>query len=69
MPNDPYTRDSDKRFTLRLDGLLYERIVECAKKNRRSVAKEIECAIEMYVDYAEEQIKNGVPYDSRDNRL
>lgn len=47
---DKYTKPEDKRFTLRLDGGLFETISWCAKKNRRSVAKEIECAIDFYLD-------------------
>lgn len=57
--NDSYTRDTDKRFTLRIDKALFERISVCAQKNRRSVAKEIETAIAMYVDYAEEMFAEG----------
>lgn len=57
--SDAFTRDTEKRFTLRMDKDLFERISRCAKINRRSVAKEIEQAVEMYVDYAEEQFKDG----------
>ena len=32
----------EKRFTLRMDAELFERIKESAEKNRRSIAKEIE---------------------------
>ncbi len=48
---DIYTKDTEKRFTLRMDKELFERISKHAKINRRSVAKEIEVAVEMYVDY------------------
>lgn len=32
----------EKRFTLRMDGELFELVRESAEKNKRSVAKEIE---------------------------
>lgn len=60
MPeNDPYTKETDKRFTLRMDKALFERLEKCAKLNRRSVAKEIETAVEMYLNYADEMHKDG----------
>lgn len=40
--NDKYTKDTEKRFTLRMDKELFEHIQKSAAKNRRSVAKEIE---------------------------
>lgn len=39
----------EKRFTLRMDGDLYDEIADLAKNNRRSVAKEIEVAIYYHV--------------------
>ena len=39
----------EKRFTLRMDGSLFEDICLLAKKHRRSTAKEIEYAIAKYV--------------------
>ena len=60
--NDPYTKPGEKRFTLRMDMALFERLERCAKLNRRSVAKEIETAVAMYLDYAEEQHKDGNHY-------
>lgn len=39
---DKYTKDTDKRFTLRMDKELFEIVKKSAEKNRRSVAKEIE---------------------------
>lgn len=39
----------EKRFTLRMDSRLFEQISVIAKEHRRSIAKEIECAIEEYV--------------------
>jgi hypothetical protein len=40
----------EKRFTLRMDGALFSRISEMAEENRRSVAKEIEKAVSVYLD-------------------
>ena len=39
---DKYTKETDKRFTLRMDKELFDIIKKSAEKNRRSVAKEIE---------------------------
>lgn len=39
----------EKRFTLRMDGELFEEISEYASLHRRSVAKEIELAIAKYI--------------------
>ena len=39
----------EKRFTLRMDGNLFNDICELAATHRRSTAKEIECAIAAYV--------------------
>lgn len=39
----------EKRFTLRMDAKLFEEISKLAADHRRSVAKEIECAIAKYV--------------------
>ena len=63
MANDPYTNESDKRFTLRMDKTLFNRITQLAKHNRRSIAKEIETAVAMYADYAEELIASGADED------
>ena len=41
--------DTEKRFTLRVDLDLFNRISRIAKKERRSVAAQIELAIEEYV--------------------
>lgn len=38
-----------KRFTLRMDGNLYNEIAAMAQQNRRSVAKEIELAVSLYL--------------------
>lgn len=50
----------EKRFTLRMNGDLFNELAESAKKNRRSTAKEIECAIAFYLkdQKAKEQLNN-----------
>lgn len=47
---DPYTRDEDTRFTLRLPTALMEIIREEAKKNKRSAGKQIEFILEKWLD-------------------
>lgn len=39
----------EKRFTLRMDGQLFEEVAELAAQHRRSVAKEIELAVAKFV--------------------
>ena len=41
--------DSEKRFTLRMNSVLFKAISIMAKQHKRSVAKEIEYAVEKYV--------------------
>lgn len=43
-------RGEEKRFTLRMDAELFDTISLMASLNRRSVAKEIEYAIELYTN-------------------
>lgn len=53
------THDADvpeKRFTLRMNGKIFEEISKSAKFNRRSVAKEIEQAVAFYLTYYEDEI-------------
>ena len=38
-----------KRFTLRMDGKLFEQIAERAAENKRSIAKEIEFLLEQHI--------------------
>lgn len=52
---EPFVSDSAKRFTLRMDSKLFEQISNVAKLHKRSVAKEIECAIEAYLFDLQEQ--------------
>lgn len=39
----------EKRFTLRMDDELFNKIAELAKRHRRSTGKEIEEAVSVYV--------------------
>lgn len=51
MPkNDPYTRDDQTRFTMRIDSELLDKIKAEASKNKRSAAKEIEFILEQYIE-------------------
>jgi hypothetical protein len=47
--NDPYTRDDQTRFTMRISSDLLELIRAEAEKNKRSTAKEIEFILEQYI--------------------
>lgn len=47
-PNDPYTREEDTRFTMRINTELLNRIKSQAQENKRSTAKEIEFILEQY---------------------
>ena len=47
--NDPFTRDDQTRFTMRISSDLLEQIKCEAEKNKRSTAKEIEFILERYV--------------------
>lgn len=50
----------EKRFTLRMDGELFQEISTIASEHRRSTAKEIECAIARYiVDIKRREIMSG----------
>lgn len=48
MNNDKFTRETDKRFTLRIDKDLFEVIKISAEINRRAIGKEIEYALGKY---------------------
>ena len=47
--NDPYTRDDQTRFTMRINTELLEKIRADAEKNKRSTAKQIEYVLEQYI--------------------
>lgn len=56
MPtNDRYTREGDKRFTLRMNAELFKLVEASAKKDKRSIGRQIEFVLEKYFrDIAEE---------------
>ena len=41
--------EDDKRFTLRMDNTLFEKIAAAAKENNRSIGREIEYILKQYV--------------------
>ena len=47
-PNDPYTKEEDTRFTMRINTELLDKIKLQAQNNKRSTAKEIEFILEKY---------------------
>ncbi|EGT3754087.1 TPA: hypothetical protein KN209_002153 [Clostridioides difficile] len=47
---DIYTREEDKRFTLRINKLLFEKIEQLAQKDKRSIGREIEFILEKYFE-------------------
>ena len=50
MPEkDPYTREEDSRFTLRIPTELLKIVREEAKKNKRSTGKQIEFILEKWI--------------------
>ena len=48
--SDPYTRDDQTRFTMRIDTAVLDRLKAEAEKNKRSTAKEIEFILEQYLE-------------------
>lgn len=47
---DTYTRESDKRFTLRIEKELFTKIEEAATKDKRSIGREIEFILAQYFE-------------------
>lgn len=47
--SDPFTRDDQTRFTMRINSELLEKIKIEAEKSKRSTAKQIEFILEQYV--------------------
>lgn len=47
--NDPFTRDDQTRFTMRINSDLLEKIKSEAERNKRSAAKQIEFILEQYI--------------------
>lgn len=52
---DPQTRETDKRFTLRIDKKLFEIVEQSAKKNKRAIGREIEFILESYFQNNEKE--------------
>ena len=46
--SDPYTRDDQTRFTMRISTELMDKIKAEAERNKRSAAKEIEFILERH---------------------
>lgn len=57
---DIYTREEDKRFTLRINKLLFEKIEQLAQKDKRSVGREIEFILEKY--FEDNSLEWKLPY-------
>ena len=47
---DPFTRDDQTRFTMRINSDLLEKIKVEAEKSKRSTAKQIEFILEQYME-------------------
>lgn len=47
----------EKRFTLRMKADIFQKVVESAEKNKRSIAKEIEFLLEQYFSEREKKDK------------
>lgn len=54
---DKYTRDEDRRFTLRIDRDLFERIEADARASKRSIGRHIEYLLDHHYRYAERMEK------------
>ena len=48
--NDPYTREDQTRFTMRINSSLLDEIRHLAEISKRSTAKEIEFILESYIN-------------------
>lgn len=46
---------TDKRFTLRIDENLFNKLKELAERDKRSIAKEIEHLLEKYIEQLEKE--------------
>lgn len=47
---DIYTREEDKRFTLRIEKDLFKKVEESAHKNKRAIGREIAFILEQYFE-------------------
>lgn len=46
--SDKFTREQDKRFTLRIDKELFAIVEKSAKENKRSIGREIEFILDQH---------------------
>lgn len=46
---DPFTRDDQTRFTMRINSELLEKVKNEAERSKRSTAKQIEFILEQYI--------------------
>jgi hypothetical protein len=53
--NDPFTKEADTRFTLRIPTDLLELIKAEAEKNKRSTGKQIEFMLEQWYENVSEK--------------
>ena len=51
MSEDKYTREGDKRFTLRIEKKLFAKLELSAKKSRRSIGRQIEYIIDKFLNF------------------
>ena len=47
---DPYTKDEDSRFTLRIPTELLDQVRQEAQRNKRSAGKQIEFILEQWMN-------------------
>ena len=52
---DKYTRESDKRFTLRIDKDLFAKIETSAQKDKRSIGRQIEFILDQHFQNIDEE--------------
>ena len=48
--SDPFTRDDQTRFTMRINTELLDKVKIEAEKNKRSTAKQIEFILKQYIE-------------------
>lgn len=69
MSEDKYTKETDKRFTLRIDNNLFEIVKAYAQINRRPVGSEIEYALGRYYADLIKNMKDNSIYPTIINYL
>ena len=56
---DKFTREGDKRFTLRIEKELFEELTVIAKKNKRAIGRQIEFFLEQAVSFEKQKIEKA----------